>query len=138
MSYIFVLLVVSTVIGPTNLYSNVGQNAYFLWNTTGNHILATTWGLHSQRVKLVLITVNFITHYSSASRYKGRVEYIGNLSLGHAWFILKNLNVDDTNEYVAQILEGGTSRSYRSTVNLRVSGTCINLIEITVFNSWIQ
>ena len=122
MSYIFFLLVVSTVIGPTNLYGNVGQNAYFLWNTTGNNIIVTTWGLYDsslQAAKPSFISVDFRTSVpeysidldSTASRYKGRVEYIGSLSLGRAWFILKNLNVDDTNEYVAEIRESGSTGS---------------------------
>jgi hypothetical protein len=52
-------------------------------------------------------------------RYTGRVDFTGNLADGHAWFVIKNLDVNDTNEYIA-IISDHVSRVLPYPVHLQV------------------
>jgi hypothetical protein len=61
----------------------------------------------------------------SASRYKGRVSWVGDssdLNAGRAWFKITNLILSDTNEYAASILEQGKTEAAIYTTKLTVVG----------------
>lgn len=91
----------------------MGENAVFMWNTTdGKRILSAIWGLRNgEMADPQFINVNALqltagkVHFNTnlTQQYVGRIDFIGNLTAGHAWFILKNLNINDTNEYIARI-----------------------------------
>jgi len=113
-------VVVCNVISPTDLVGTVGGSTTFLWTTTGTKILEAKWGLYDRMNDLVsprFITVSILipgdgVDISSdldnvASRYKNRVHFIGNISQGHAWFVITNLSLDDSNTYAARIREDG-------------------------------
>ncbi|XP_031573321.1 uncharacterized protein LOC116307291 [Actinia tenebrosa] len=51
-------------------------------------------------------------------RYKNRVYFVGNLTMGHAWFTLRNVTLKDTREYFAVIRDGTGVGKY--TVRLEV------------------
>ncbi|KAK3751110.1 hypothetical protein QZH41_016237, partial [Actinostola sp. cb2023] len=126
---------VCTVNGPnkdTVLIGMVGGNATFLWTTTGTKILEAKWGLYDN-VKgpvwpsFIIVDSSGVVFNSEldkvAPRYKNRVHFIGNISQGHAWFVITNLSLDDSNTYAAKILEDGAGANYaKFQVNLTVSG----------------
>ncbi|KAK3743978.1 hypothetical protein QZH41_001756 [Actinostola sp. cb2023] len=127
-------VVVCNVINPIDFDGTVGGNATFLWNNTGS-ILEAKWGLYDRMNDLVtpyFITVSILipgdgVEFSSdldgvASRYKNRVHFIGNIAQGHAWFVITNLSLSDTNEYAARIGELGSS-SQNFPVKLSVKGS---------------
>jgi hypothetical protein len=94
----------------------VGEDAKFMWNTTdGKSILTVTLGLFKdgvpdpQFINVNSLTGRVIITYNqnlSQLNYVGRVKFIGNLKEGHAWFILMDLILNDTNKYVARIGNG--------------------------------
>jgi hypothetical protein len=95
-----------------------------MWNSTnGNRILEARWGLTSNGlVKPLFMFIDTSSNNpifssaldGSASRYKGRVSWVGNLTAGHAWFKITNLIISDTNEYAASILEQGRDNIYKT------------------------
>jgi len=93
------------------------ENAKILFNTTSS-ILAVKFGLcttlaggHDIEVKPMFMSVTTIhgeqpsTDLNSpkAASYKGRIFFIGNLELGHAWFSISNVTRNDTNKYALGI-----------------------------------
>ncbi|XP_031555118.1 uncharacterized protein LOC116292027 [Actinia tenebrosa] len=52
--------------------------------------------------------------------YTGRVDFVGNLSQGHAWFVIKNLTSNDTDVYIARISYGDVSELQSYSVELSV------------------
>jgi hypothetical protein len=105
-----ILILVFCIIGPTLLKRYEGENALFLWNTTDNKkIMLVGWGLRKgNHAYPWFISVNSYDRKVNFNldmdpRYIGRVKFIGNLTVGHAWFVITNLNINDTNEYIASI-----------------------------------
>ncbi|XP_031553184.1 uncharacterized protein LOC116290324 isoform X1 [Actinia tenebrosa] len=81
-----------------------------MWNTTDQkEILAVSWGIRKGNIPdPQFISVNgyhgrVTKNKDIGDTLKRRVEFIGNLKIGRAWFVLKNLTVNDTNEYIASI-----------------------------------
>lgn len=113
--------VFSGISNPVDITKTLGGEAKFFWNTTtGASILEAKWGLFDgSGVFPVFIIVNTkkpgVIQYnpslntSQASRYRNRVDFIGNISAGQAWFVLTNLLANDTNEYAANIKESGVA-----------------------------
>lgn len=97
-----------------------------MWNTTSRSaIKSAIFGLSKEGMAdPQFINVNMLTgkvHYNPNinKTYYGRVDFVGNLTAGWAWFIIKNLQVNDTNEYLARItVDVDTVKSY--TVKLQV------------------
>ncbi|XP_031555416.1 uncharacterized protein LOC116292276 [Actinia tenebrosa] len=81
-----------------------------MWNTTDQkEILAVSWGIRKGNIPdPQFISVNgyngrVYINENIGDTLKRRVEFLGNLTIGRAWFVLKNLTVNDTNEYIASI-----------------------------------
>ena len=98
----------------------MGGDVIFKWNTTnGTEILSAVWGIRQgDTPDPQFINVNALTGNPIISdlpqQYNGRVDFVGNLTQGHAWFVIRNLNMNDTNDYIARISEDDVSklRSY--------------------------
>ena len=70
----------------------------------------------------ITVTPNKLTHdLDSSSRYKGRVHFVGNLTQRRSWFMITNLEVNDTNDYAVSITKGDFSSS-KYPVKLEVLG----------------
>lgn len=85
-----------------------------MWNSTNRHrILEAKWGLLSDGLvnpQFIYVDISNNPIISTdldrtAPRYKGRVHWVGDISEGHVWFKLTNLTLNDTNQYVAGIVE---------------------------------
>ncbi|XP_031555282.1 uncharacterized protein LOC116292159 [Actinia tenebrosa] len=81
-----------------------------MWNTTDRkEILSVSWGIRKGNIPdPQFISVNGYHRRVTKNKdigetLKRRVGFIGNLTMGRAWFVLKNLIVNDTNEYIASI-----------------------------------
>ncbi|XP_031552619.1 uncharacterized protein LOC116289829 [Actinia tenebrosa] len=104
---------VVTVLSPASITREEGEDAVFMFNTNTS-ILEAAWGIRdgdTNNHKLVLMTVDkrFGAHTTSNADYAGRVYFVGDLSKGQAWFKITNLNINDTNNYMAKIRVHGTS-----------------------------
>ncbi|XP_031556086.1 uncharacterized protein LOC116292878, partial [Actinia tenebrosa] len=119
--YLFILLLLTnleivkqdkenSIYSPSDIEGSIGEDALFMWNTTEqNEILAVSWGIRKGNIPDPQFIntnkydgkVNINEDIDAA--LKKRVEFIGNLTIGRAWFVLKNLTVNDTNEYIASI-----------------------------------
>ena len=84
-----------------------------MWNTTNQgQILSVSWGIRKGNIA----NPQFINVYDNEvdknedleEAFRNRTEFIGDLNKGRAWFKLKNLTVNDTNEYIASISEDTT------------------------------
>ncbi|XP_031551361.1 uncharacterized protein LOC116288681 [Actinia tenebrosa] len=119
-------IVFCTIVGHTRLQDLVGNDVIFKWNTTdGREILSAVWGLgNGQMADPQFINVNTKTGKtispSLPKPYTGRVDFVGNLSQGHAWFVIKNLTSNDTAEYIARISDGDVSELHSYSVELSV------------------
>jgi hypothetical protein len=156
-SYHIGFTVLCSIEAPNSITRNVGQDALFLWNTTnGNTILAAKWGLFKTKGAAPdpqFIQTDVLSNApsfgsaldSTASSYKGRVDFIGNLSAGHAWFKISNLIRSDTNQYVAGIREKGIGNYVYYTTDLTVIGkhvylcfVCLCIHSFCVFSHFFQ
>ncbi|XP_031552313.1 uncharacterized protein LOC116289506 isoform X2 [Actinia tenebrosa] len=102
--------IVYSIKGPTHIRCSIGEDASFMWNTTDQkEILSARWGIRKGSIPdPQFISVNGCNGKVHLNKdidatLKKRVEFIGNLTIGRAWFVLKNLTVNDTNEYIASI-----------------------------------
>ena len=98
------------VIWLSSVLSFVGQNVTLMWNTTNNKpIKSAIFGIsHEGLADPQFINVNTLTgkvHYNPkmCEAYAGRMDFVGELASGLAWFRIKNLQLNDTNEYLARI-----------------------------------
>jgi hypothetical protein len=139
---IFIAVLGEILIPKETLVRNVGQDAKIMFNTThGNSILAAKFGLDGGKdypdPKLITVIDKNGTekpYYSDldnpvAASYKERVSFFGNLKKGHAWFLIQNLTINDTNQYQANIRED-SSGDYgkKITVNLIVKEGKLNAV----------
>lgn len=53
-------------------------------------------------------------------RYKNRVGFIGNLTMGRAWFTLRNVTFDDAREYFAVIRDASGVETYTVRLNVKM------------------
>ncbi|XP_031560036.1 uncharacterized protein LOC116296189 [Actinia tenebrosa] len=105
----------------------VGDNVTLMWNSTNNRsIKSAVFGLSKQGMAdPQFINVNTLTgkvhhNFNISKAYAWRVDFVGNLVAGRAWFIIKNLQLNDTNEYLARItIDVDTVRSYTVKLNVR-------------------
>ena len=86
-----------------------------MWNTTDQRkILSVRWGIRKGNIaEPWYISVNVYNNKVNKDEYleeafRNRIEFIGDLKKGRAWFKLKNLTVNDTNEYIASISDNVT------------------------------
>ncbi|XP_031552746.1 uncharacterized protein LOC116289936 [Actinia tenebrosa] len=88
-----------------------GEDAVFMFNTNTS-ILDVSWGIrdgNTSRFKLVLIAKDTSSEKLTPNAdYAERVSFVGNLTKGQAWFKITNLNIHDTNQYMAEIVAKGT------------------------------
>jgi hypothetical protein len=105
---------------PSYIRRFVGEDALLMWNTTNHSIIRSAiFGLSKDGMPdPQFINVNTLTgkvNYNPKMprRYYGRVEFIGKLTAGHAWFIISNLQINDSNEYIARItVDASTVKSH--------------------------
>lgn len=120
----FVCLFDNAVLGATNpLIRNVGQDVVFMWNRSRQSIDEVRWGfVKDGMINPQLIYINRFVNVpilsnalntSAASKYKGRVHYVGDLNAGRAWFKVTNLTIDDSDEYAVSILEGRIFKTFK-------------------------
>ncbi|XP_031555697.1 uncharacterized protein LOC116292496 isoform X2 [Actinia tenebrosa] len=102
--------------GPKHINGSIGEDALFMWNTTDRkEILAVSWGIRKGNIPdPQFISVDGYHRRVTKNKdigetLKRRVEFLGNLTMGRAWFVLKNLTVNDTNEYIASISDDESS-----------------------------
>jgi hypothetical protein len=97
--------------GDISLIRNVGEDVVFMWNKTSGSIKSVRWGLLNNGLvdPLFIYKSSFsnATLFGSAldttaSSYKGRVSWVGDLSAGQAWFKITNLIINDTNQYAVE------------------------------------
>ena len=88
------------IVGPSHKLLVTGENAILMWNTTdGKRILSATWGLRNGNIAdPQFINVNAMTglvrfNAKMDPRYDGRVDFIGDIKQGHAWFVLSNVTI---------------------------------------------
>lgn len=106
-----------------------------MWNITNGRIIEVRFGLLQDglmKPQLAYMSDGYgpvfgIDSDADVSRYKGRLSFVGDLSKGHAWFKIANLNIQDTNQYVAAIQELGTDTFITSSTALTVKGKYIIL-----------
>ncbi|XP_031569747.1 uncharacterized protein LOC116304196 [Actinia tenebrosa] len=109
---------VLSISSPSQLTREVGQDVVFMINSTA--MSEATWGVRdgdtnylNPRLYRVLSSFGeFPDTKINSTSYAGRVSFVGNLSKGHAWFKISNLNISDTNQYMALIMLQG-EKSYR-------------------------
>lgn len=110
------VFIVICITEPGELAGNVGGNVTFKWTATPGSIKKAQWGLYTSSIKTVIplfmsVPINGEPSYDSAldnndaSRYKGRVHFIGNISQGRAWFYLTDLTLNDTKEYGVKLTD---------------------------------
>jgi hypothetical protein len=127
------------ILSPKNLTQYAGEDVKIMFNTTlGNFILAANLGLEGDRecpdpkFITVIIANQSVTanqsvacssdlNVSKAASYKGRVNSIGNLTKGQAWFEITNLTMNDTNRYLACIREDSSEKYKPFSFNLTVT-----------------
>lgn len=106
----------SAIVNIQPITRNVGEFADFLWNASVTPIVGSQWGLVDpsgyNAPKPLFISIVFGENVSFSNdldtvvkSYKNRVHFIGNLSIGRAWFRITDLNINDTNQYRATIQE---------------------------------
>ncbi|XP_031556677.1 uncharacterized protein LOC116293394 [Actinia tenebrosa] len=106
----------NSIKGPTHIKGYIGEDASFMWNTTDQKkILSASWGIRKGTIPdPQFISVNSYNGRMTKNKdigdtLKRRVEFLGNLTIGRAWFVLKNLTINDTNEYIASISDDESS-----------------------------
>ncbi|XP_031574438.1 uncharacterized protein LOC116308193 [Actinia tenebrosa] len=75
------------------------------------NIVGVNWGIrdgNTKELKQGLIKYNKadgiqLDKKINSTSYAGRVSFVGDLSKGQAWFKITNLNINDTNQYMARI-----------------------------------
>lgn len=87
----------------------------FTW-TRDEKILEATWGICSGSATadpqyIFVRAINETPHINAAldPNLKSRIRYIGNLTVGHAWFALFNVTDSDSKCYVGLIREENSS-----------------------------
>ncbi|XP_031569745.1 uncharacterized protein LOC116304193 [Actinia tenebrosa] len=106
---------VVSISSPGLLTREVGQDVVFIVNAT--NIVAVNWGIrdgNTNNLKQGLINYNKadgiqLDKKINSTSYAGRVSLVGDLSKGQAWFKITDLNINDTNQYMAQIFTQGSS-----------------------------
>ncbi|KXJ11358.1 Limbic system-associated membrane protein [Exaiptasia diaphana] len=101
----------TAILSPGSLVRNDGKDVVFQWNSS-HSILAVRWGLANSGENKLIQRLIYVDKYSgpvinsavSHSPYKGRVSFVGNLTLGYAWFKISNLTTDDTGYYGADVI----------------------------------
>ncbi|XP_031555136.1 uncharacterized protein LOC116292038 isoform X2 [Actinia tenebrosa] len=117
-NYIFTKLIVTKrvlISSPGPLTREVGQDVVFVVNSTA--MSEATWGVRLGDTNDLKITFDRVFNPGGAfpdtkinsTSYAGRVSFVGDLTKGQAWFKITNLNINDTNNYMAKIRVRGTS-----------------------------
>ena len=96
---------------PVFVTREIGQDVVFMSNIT--NILVFKWGIRDGntdgliqgfiRYDKGIIDAIIMDEKLNSSSYAGRVSFVGDLTKGHAWFKITNLNINDTNQYMANI-----------------------------------
>jgi hypothetical protein len=134
--------VVCDIIEPHNpLQYSVGDDAFFNWTTRdGKTMFSASWGIQKGNVadpqfintNVYTKVVNFNKNIDA--KYKYRLLFVGNLSAGHAWFMIKNLSTNDTNEYIASIRDDESGYvSYTVHLVVKIRGKSLILTDIICF-----
>ncbi|XP_031555140.1 uncharacterized protein LOC116292040, partial [Actinia tenebrosa] len=97
------------------------------------NIVGVNWGIrdgNTKELKQGLIKYNKadgiqLDKKINSTSYAGRVSFVGDMSKGQAWLKITNLNINDTNQYMALItLQGETGYRYIATkLNVIQTGT---------------
>ncbi|XP_031573635.1 uncharacterized protein LOC116307504 [Actinia tenebrosa] len=109
----------------------IGQDVVFMWNITNGRFLEIRFGLLEDgqlKPQLAYMSHGYGPVFgsdldTSVLRYRGRLSWVGDLSVGHAWFKMVNLTFQDTRTYVAAIQELGTDMLITSSIALTVKGS---------------
>ncbi|XP_031564767.1 uncharacterized protein LOC116300128 isoform X2 [Actinia tenebrosa] len=112
---------------PGLLTREVGQDVVFMFNAT--NIEVVNWGIrdgNTNNLKQGLINYNIadgiqLDKKINSTSYAGRVSFVGDMSKGQAWFKITNLNINDTNQYMALIATQGASAPQPVPVQLTVT-----------------
>ncbi|XP_031550407.1 uncharacterized protein LOC116287853 [Actinia tenebrosa] len=110
----FILTISGEILQPKELKRNEGEEVDFKFTTKDrNSIRTANFGKKTSlecdhTMKLIIVTTQIVTHgkdldTASDRQYKNRAHFIGNISLGHAWFRLINVSVADQGVYAACI-----------------------------------
>ncbi|XP_031552656.1 uncharacterized protein LOC116289860 [Actinia tenebrosa] len=118
---------------PTKLTREVGQDVVFMINSTV--MSEATWGvrdgdtnadLNPRLYRVFNPGGAFPDTKINSTTYAGRVSFVGELTKGQAWFKITNLNINDTNQYMARvILQGESSYRFSSATRLNVIQTVV-------------
>lgn len=100
---------------PGSLTAFRTESVIFKWNTTdGTGLEEAKWGVYRRFENdifphFITASKNGLTYNPSLNNglrwYKGRVFFVGNMTKGQAWFKITNLELNDTQEYGARIME---------------------------------
>jgi hypothetical protein len=132
-TYILFLSASGNISNPGYLFGYVGEHIDFKFTTNdGNSILSTNFGIKGGgvddfKIKLIVVTNKSRTQRISCGEdldsprgasYKNRVQFIGNIREGRAWFRITSITMNDTNTYMAGIREDTDETSIMYNIKL--------------------